>query len=70
MFFFKNQAENEEGRLAPDLILFIKKASFELKASSMQLSFKIFQKPSIWHASKTNYKASQYWSRDMLNLDF
>ena len=32
MFFFKNQAENEAGRLVPHLFLFFKKALFEVKA--------------------------------------
>ena len=42
MFFFKNNAENEVGRLVPDLILLFKKALYEVKASGLQLSFNIF----------------------------
>ena len=42
IFFFKNNAENEAGRLVPDLFLFFEKALYELKASGMQLSFNIF----------------------------
>ena len=41
MFFFKNHAENELGRLVPDLFFF-QKALYEAKASGLQLSFNIF----------------------------
>ena len=41
--FFKNNAENEVGRLVPDLFLFLVKASHEVKASGLQLSFNIFR---------------------------
>ena len=41
--FFKTHAENEAGRLVPDLFLFFKKALFEVKASVLQLSFNIFR---------------------------
>ena len=41
--FFKNHAQNEAERLVPDLILFYKKASYEVKASGLQLSFNIFR---------------------------
>ena len=40
MFFFKNHAENEAGRLVPDLFLFFKKDLYEVKASGLQLRFK------------------------------
>ena len=36
---FKNHAENEAGRLVPDLFLFFKIALYEIKASSLQLSY-------------------------------
>ena len=42
MLLFKNYAENETGRLVPDLFLFFKKAKYEVKASGLQLSFNIF----------------------------
>ena len=42
IFFFKNHAENETGRLVRDPILFFKKAFLELKASGLQLSFSFF----------------------------
>ena len=40
--FFKNHAENEAGRLVPDLSLFFKKALYELKTNGLQLSFNQF----------------------------
>ena len=67
IFFLKNHAENEVGRLVLDIFLFFKKALYEVKASSLQLSVNIFWCPSTWHAIKTNYKTLDYWSRDMLN---
>ena len=57
-------AENVSKRLVPDLFLLFKKASYEVKASGLQLSFNIFRQPSTWLSIKT------FWSRDMLNFDF
>ena len=37
----ENHAENEAGRLVPDLFLFLKKALYEVKASGLQLRFDI-----------------------------
>ena len=37
----KSHAENETGRLVPDL-LFFKNVLYEVKASSLQLSFNMF----------------------------
>ena len=45
-FFLKDYAENETGRLDlffPDLYLFAKKASHEVKESGLQLSFNDFR---------------------------
>ena len=39
IFFFKNPAENETGRLAPDLFLFFEKALYGVKANGLQLTF-------------------------------
>ena len=39
IFFFKNHAENDGGRLFPDFFLFFKKAPDEVKISGLQLSF-------------------------------
>ena len=35
MFFFKNYARNEVGRLVLDLVLFFKKVLYELKANGL-----------------------------------
>ena len=43
IFFFKNHAENEAGRLVPGLFLFFKKALFEVNAIGLQLSFNQFR---------------------------
>ena len=55
IFFFKNNAENEAGRLVPDLFLFFKKALYEVKASGLQLSFNHFRQSSTWQTIKTKY---------------
>ena len=43
IFFFKNHAENEGGKLVPDLFLFFKKALYEVKASGLQLILNHFR---------------------------
>ena len=43
LIFFKNHAENEAGRIVPDLSLFFKRVLYEIKASGLQLSFNIYQ---------------------------
>ena len=43
MIFFKNHAENEAGRLVPDLISFFEKTLYEVKANDLELSFSIFR---------------------------
>ena len=53
--FFKNQAENEAGRLVPDHYLFLKKPSNEAKASGLQLTFNIYRWPPTWHTIKTKF---------------
>ena len=55
IFFFKNNADNEAGRLVPDLFLFFKKALFKAKAIGLQLSFNHFRKSSTWQTIKTKY---------------
>ena len=39
--FFKNHAENEAGRIVPDLLVFFKIALYKVKASGLQLGFPI-----------------------------
>ena len=51
---FKNQVENESGRLAPDLFLFFKKGLNKVKECDLQLRFSIRQYPSTCHTIKTN----------------
>ena len=43
IFFFKNHAEKEAQRLVPDLFLFFKETSFQVKAIGPQLNFNIFK---------------------------
>ena len=43
ILFFKSHAENEAGRLVPDLFLFFKKALYEVEGSGLQLNFNIFR---------------------------
>ena len=52
---FKNHAENEAGRLVPDVFLFFKEALDEVKASGLQLSFSQFRKSATWQTIKTKY---------------
>ena len=39
IFFFKNHAENEVGKLVPDFYLFFKKALYEVKASCLLFQY-------------------------------
>ena len=55
MFFFKNHAESEAGRLVPDFFLFLNKGLYEITASCLKLSFNTFRQPSTWHTIKTNF---------------
>ena len=41
MFLSKSHAENEAVILVPDLFLFFRKASYEVKASGLELGFNI-----------------------------
>ena len=43
IFFFKDYAENEAGKLVPDRFLFLKKALYSIKASGLQLDFTTFR---------------------------
>ena len=42
IFFFKNHAENEAGRIVLDLFSFFWKTLYEVKANGLELSFNIF----------------------------
>ena len=52
--FFKNHAQNEVGRLVPDLFLFFKNVLYEVKSGGLQLNFDIVRQFSVWHTIKTN----------------
>ena len=52
IFFFKNQAENEAGRLVPDHFFIFKTDLYEVKAGGVHLSFNIFLQPSTWTYNK------------------
>ena len=66
IFFFKNHAENEARRLVPDLLLFFKKALYEVKANGLQLSFNVFWIKSIliheYQHNSTRVNTSQHES--------
>ena len=51
---FGQLIEYMTGRLVPDLFLFFEKASYQVKASGLQLSFDISRWPSTCHTIKTN----------------
>ena len=57
--FLKSLAENEAGKLVPDLFLYFKKALDEVKASDWD----IYKKKTIWIFSDC-------WYKDMLNFGF
>ena len=42
IFFLKDYAENEVGRLVPDLILFFENAFYKVKVGGQHLSLNIF----------------------------
>ena len=44
--FLLNYAENEAGRLVPELFLFFKKVLYKVNARGLQLGFTIFRQPS------------------------
>ena len=50
--FFKNNADNQLGRLVPDLFLFIKIALYKVKTSDQHVSFNIPWQTSTWAQSK------------------
>ena len=52
--FFKNYAENEAGKLVPDLCLFLKNSQYEVKAYGLQLGFIRSREPLTCNTVKTN----------------
>ena len=64
MFLFKNHAENEAGKLVPDLFLFCKKTLHEVKVWCLVSVY--FDSPQLGKLHKT----LDYWSRDKFHFDF
>ena len=61
MFIFKNHAENETGRLVPDISLFFRKALYEVKASGQKPQFQyILVALNFDIQSKKTYETSDY----------
>ena len=73
IFFFKNHAENEAGRLVPDLFFFKKKAVYKVKSVVRTLAVIYFgrlsNKNKLGHTIKTNFitfhtvdqRYAQFW---------
>ena len=55
----RNHAENETGRLVPDLFLFFKKALHKVQTSGLELGFTLFREPQIKDTIKTNFRKLQ-----------
>ena len=64
--FRQNHAENEAGRLNPDLFLFYKKT---LRTMVCSLISKYFDSHQAYIKNKLYKTLDYYWSRDMLNFD-
>ena len=66
IFFFKNYAENEAGKLVPDHFFF--KKSFILGKSKWSAAISITLK--LAYSRNKLFKNLHYWSRDIINFDF
>ena len=64
LLFFKNHAQNEAGRLVPDLFLSFKKALCEVKAIGQNLSFDMLLQTLTW----TNKKNILYLTSDCYSI--
>ena len=69
IFFFKSHAENEASRQVHDLLLFFKKALYDVKASGLQPSFNILIVLNLVCDKNILYKTLDNRSTDMLNFD-
>ena len=68
LMHFKNHAENEPGRLVPDSFSYAFEKIFIWSKRNWPVNF---GKPRLGHTiSNKHCKASDYWSRDMLNFAF
>ena len=63
MFFFKNYAENDAGRLVSDLFLFFK-LNMSWKQVFCSLVSIYFNSPQLAYNKNKLYKNLDYWSRD------
>ena len=59
VFFFKNNAENDVGRLIPGLFLFFKKALYKVKANDQHLIY--FGRPRLGHEIKNKFYNISIW---------
>ena len=55
IFFFRNYAGNEVGRLVPERFSFLKKDLSKKKASDQPFSLTYFSRPRLGHTIKTNF---------------
>ena len=67
-YIFNNHAENEAGRLAPDLMFF--KKSFIWEKSDLWLSFNVLIVSNLPYHINQLYETLEYWSGDMFDFDF
>ena len=70
IFFFKNDAESEAGKLVPDRFLFFKKALLGKSKWSAAWFHYISIAFKLAYNRKELFKTLHYWSWDMLNFDF
>ena len=63
IFFFKNHAENNVGRLDQNLFLFFIKAVYQVKAIGQHHSFNIFWLISTWVCNKNKLYIT-FWTVD------
>ena len=70
IFFFKNHAKNEAGRLVTDLFLSFQKTTVRQKqlVSSFVLTYLVA--PNLAYNRNKLYKTLDYWSRDVFIFDF
>ena len=66
---FKSHTGNGLGRLVPDLFLFFRKAWGKIKLSAAYSQY-LWIALNLENNQSNMYKASDYWSADMLNFDF
>ena len=72
IFFFKNYAENEAGKLVPERFLFFKKALYQVVCSKWSAAWFHYISIALKLAYNRNklFKTLHYWPRDTLSFDF